>query len=300
MRAALSAAADGLERRGLRAWTLGELPRTVERQQGGRTVRAYPALVDEGAGVAVRLLETEAAQQRAMGQGTRRLLSLQVSSPVRFVLGRLTDAEKMTLSRYPHGSATDLFDDCVACALDGLVADAGGPAWDADGFGRLLARVRAGLDQAALDVVSTVARILAAAGEVEARLAGPAGPTLAPALADAGAQLSGLVYPGFVTATGRRRLPDVLRYVRGIAQRLEKLSDGPGRDTERMLEVQQLERAYRRLLERLAPGQPPGEALGELRWMLEELRVSAFAQTLGTPAPVSAKRIRRALERLAG
>jgi ATP-dependent helicase HrpA len=299
MRAAISAAADGLERGGLRTWSVGELPRTVERRRGGRTVKAYPALVDEGGSVAVRLLETEAEQRRAMGQGTRRLLLLGVPSPVRSVLGRLTNAEKMTLSQYPHGSATELFDDCIACAVDALVAEAGGPAWDSGGFARLHARVRAGLDDAALDVVATVERILAAAREVEERLEGPAGPALAPALADARAQLSELVYRGFVGATGRRRRADVLRYVRAIGQRLEKLPHDPGRDRERMLEVEELERSYRGLLAELPPGRPVPEALRQVRWMLEELRVSYFAQTLGTPAPVSAKRVRRAMEQLA-
>ena len=299
MRAAISAAADGLERGGLRTWSVGELPRTVERRRGGRTVKAYPALVDEGGSVAVRLLETEAEQRRAMAQGTRRLLLLGVPSPVRSVLGRLTNAEKMTLSQYPHGSATELFDDCIACAVDALVAEAGGPAWDSGGFARLHATVRAGLDEAVLDVVATVERILAAAREVAERLEGPAGPALAPALADARAQLSGLVYRGFVGATGRRRLADVLRYVRAIGQRLEKLPHDPGRDRERMLDVEELERSYRGLLAELPPGRPVPEALRQVRWMLEELRVSYFAQTLGTPAPVSAKRVRRAMEQLA-
>ena len=161
------------------------------------------------------------------------------------------------------------------------------------------ATVRAGLDEAVLDVVATVERILAAAREVAERLEGPAGPALAPALADARAQLSGLVYRGFVGATGRRRLADVLRYVRAIGQRLEKLPHDPGRDRERMLDVEELERSYRGLLAELPPGRPVPEALRQVRWMLEELRVSYFAQTLGTPAPVSAKRVRRAMEQLA-
>ena len=104
------------------------------------------------------------------------------------------------------------------------------------------------------------------------------------------------MYRGFVTATGSRRLPDVLRYVRGIQQRLDKLPSHPHRDAELMAEVQEILDAYQRRLDRLPPGGRPGEALREIRWMIEELRVSYFAQALGTPYPVSEKRLRRALD----
>ena len=295
LRAALAVAVDGIEQQGLRTWSLGRLPRSVEQRRGGRVVRAYPALVDEGGSVAVRMLESEAEQQRAMWQGTRRLLLLQVPSPVRFVLGRLSGRAKLTLSQYPHGSPAELFDDCVSCAVDALTAECGGPAWDEDGFATLHDKVRAELADTTLDVVTDVERILAVADDVE-RLKGTASPALTPALADVRAQLSELVYPGFVTATGRRRLPDVLRYLRAAGHRLEKLPHDPHRDREQMLRVRQLQQAYERLLDELPIDRPAGEPLQHIRWMLEELRVSYFAQTLGTPYPVSDKRIRRAME----
>jgi ATP-dependent helicase HrpA len=298
MRAAVSAAADGIERQGLRTWSFGALPGILEQRRDGRTVKAYPALVDEGDSVAVRLLESELAQQRAMWRGTRRLLLLNVPSPVTFVLGRLTRKAKLTLSQYPHGTATDLFEDCGACAVDALIAAGGGPAWDQDGFAKLQDKVRAELNDTMLDVVTTVEPILAAAYDVEHRLRDTASPALLPALTDLRAQLDGLVYPGFVSATGRRRLPDVLRYLRAMGQRLDKLPRQPHRDQEHMRGIGQLQDAYRQLLQRLPPGQPPGEALREIRWMIEELRVSYFAQALGTPYPVSDKRIRRAMEQV--
>jgi ATP-dependent helicase HrpA len=229
-----------------------------------------------------------------MWQGTRRLLLLNVPSPVKPLLPRLTGRAKLTLSRYPYGRAADLFADCVACAADALLADAGGPAWDRAGFARLHEAVRAGLPDAVLDVVTSVERILAVVYDVDERLRALANPALAAALADARRQLSGLVYPGFVAATGRRRLPDVLRYVRAIRLRLEKLPNDPYRDEGLMLRVLELQDAYRQIQDRL----PASQALEEVRWMLEELRVSYFAQTLGTPHPVSEQRIRRAMDRL--
>jgi ATP-dependent helicase HrpA len=299
LRAALAAAGDGLERHGLRSWSFGSLPRSVESRRGGRVVRAYPALVDEADGVAVRMLESEDEQQRAMWQGTRRLLLLQAPSPVKFVLGRLPGTTKLTLSRYPHGSAKELFDDCVACAVDSMVAAHGGPAWDGEGFARLRDAVRAGLNDATLEVVTEVARILEAAGDLRQRLQRIADHALAPALEDVGAQLSALVHPGFVTATGRRRLPDLPRYLHAAARRLERLPRDPLRDREQMLTVQRLQRSYRELLDRPAAERPPSEALEELRWMLEELRVSYFAQQLGTAYPVSEPRLEAAVRRVA-
>ena len=297
LRAAISAAAGGIERRGLRSWDIGSLPRTVEVERGGAVVQGYPALVDEGDSVSVRTLETEAAQQRAMWQGTRRLLVLGSPSPTRFVLGRLGNQAKLTLRDYPHGTAVDLFDDCITCAADALMAEAGGPAWDAEGFAKLHDKVRGELADTVLEVVTKVERILEAARGVELRLQERrANPTLAPALDDARAQLDGLVYRGFVTATGSRRLADVLRYVRGIQHRLDRLASHPARDAELLASVEDIQDAYQRRLDRLPHGRQPGEALREIRWMIEELRISYFAQPLGTPYPVSEKRLRRALD----
>jgi ATP-dependent helicase HrpA len=295
MRAAIAAAAPGLERDRLTGWDLGTLPRVVEQRDGGRVVRGFPALVDEGDGVAVRLLETEAEQAGAMWAGTRRLLLETVGSPVRYVLGRQTNQAKLTLSRYRHGSATELFTDCLAAAADDLIAANGGPAWDEQGFARLLDGVRAGLADATLDVVTRVERVLAVAGEVEGRLAELTNPAFAAAREDLRAQLDGLVHPGWVTATGRRRLSDVLRYVRAMVVRLDRLPADLARDAERMESVAFVTEAWRRAMDR-----SPSPALAEVRWTIEELRVSYFAQALGTSTPVSEKRVLRTIDRLAG
>jgi ATP-dependent helicase HrpA len=298
MRAANAAAAPGLERDRVRDWDLGDLPRMVEERRGGRVVKGYPALVEESGGVAVRLLESEAEQAAAMWAGTRRLLLEAIPSPVRFVLGRQTNQAKLTLSRYRHGSATDLFADCLAATADDLIAANGGPAWDEAGFKRLLDAVRQELPAATLEVVSAVERALAVAGQVEARLAELTNPAFAPATADVRAQLDDLIYPGWVTATGRRRLGDVRRYLRAMVQRLERLPGDLARDAERAESVARVTAAWHRALDRAAGR--PDPALAEVRWMLEELRVSYFAQSLGTPDPVSEKRVLRAIERLGG
>ena len=302
LRASLTAAAaaDGLNRGGLRDWELGTLPRTLRTRRDGYEVAGYPALVDEQDSVAVRVFETEDQQRQAMWWGTRRLLLLGAPAPAKLVASRLTNKAKLTLLDNPHGSLAALLADCADCAADALITEHGGPAWDERGFDALRAAVRAGLADSLFAVVCEVQRILAASQAIEARLIGPGltGPTLAPALADIRAQRSGLVYPGFVTATGRQRLPDVLRYLQAIDRRLAKLPEHPDRDRAWMHTVQQVQQAYQDLIAALPPDRPTGPDLLQIRWMIEELRVSFFAQTLGTAYPVSDKRIYRAMDQL--
>ncbi|MGI5202279.1 ATP-dependent RNA helicase HrpA [Spirillospora sp. CA-108201] len=298
VRGTLSKAASTIERSGLTAWTIGELPRTYERNQAGYDVKAYPALTDEGDTVAVRMYETQAEQRRAMWLGTRRLILLNAPSPVKLIQGRLTNKGKLALSHNPHGSVAALFEDCVTAAADRLIAEAGGPAWDQGGFGALHDRVRADLHDATAQIVGLVERILAEAHEIDRRLRGTASLTLVPALTDVRAHLGTLVHPGFVTATGWARLPDLPRYLRALQVRLDKLPENPGRDRMLAHQVEVLTQEYDQTLRRLPPARRGEEPVRQVRWMLEELRVSLFAQQLGTRFPVSDKRIRKAMAQL--
>ncbi len=290
LQASLSDAAGGLERSGLRSWSVGTLPATHRERRDGHVVLAHPALTDEGDSVAVRMFGSPDQQRREMWRGTRRLLLLEVGSPVKQVARGLSNEAKLTLSRNPHGSVAALLDDCVSCAADKLIADGGGPAWDEGAFGRLRERFRAELAATTVEVVARVQRVLAAAHSAEARLEGAAGP--AASLTDVRTQLAELVGPGFVTATGWQRLPDLPRYLLAIDRRLEKLPREPDRDRERMQHVAAVTKEY----EELRSAVPAGEALAQIRWMIEELRVSYFAQELKTAYPVSDKRIYRAID----
>ena len=305
LRGALTDAAPGLERAGVRDWDLGTLPRTVERPAGvgggaNGTVRGYPALVEEGIAnsrdLAVRILPTPVEQERAMWRGTRQLLMLTVPAPLRAVQARLPNDDKLALSHNPHGSVPALIEDCVGCAVDRIMTDHGGPAWDEAGFRALQERVRTGLEPALTDVVSVVARVLQAAGAVERRMRTTAAPALLPALVDVRSQLSGLIYPGFVTATGWQRLPDLLRYLRALDRRLEVLPERPERDRQNQRQVEQVQQAYQDWLARLPLSRRDGDDVRQVGWMIEELRVSLFAQTVGAAYPVSEKRIRRAMD----
>ncbi|SFP65407.1 ATP-dependent helicase HrpA [Actinomadura madurae] len=298
VRGTLSKAASTIERSGLTEWTIGELPRTYERNQAGYDVKAYPALTDEGAAVAVRMYETEAEQRRAMWLGTRRLILLNAPSPVKLIQGRLTNKGKLALSHNPHGSVTALFDDCVTAAADRLIAEAGGPAWDEAGFRALHDRVRADLHDATAEIVALVERILAEAHEADRRLRGTTSLTLVPALTGIRGHLGSLIRPGFVTATGWARLHDLPRYLRALQIRLDKLPENPGRDRMLAHQVDVLEEEYEQTLRRLHPSRREDEPARQIRWMLEEFRVSLFAQQLGTRYPVSDKRVRKAMAQL--
>ncbi|GAA3387144.1 ATP-dependent RNA helicase HrpA [Cryptosporangium minutisporangium] len=285
-----------LEQTGLKAWTLDTLPQVVERRRGGYLVKAYPALVDEGDSVAVRLLDTPADQRRAMLTGTRRLVLLTVPSPNKTVVSSLSNSAKLALGRNPHGSVPGLLADCVAAAADELIAAAGGPAWDASGFAKLRDAVRGSLVETTLDVLKRVEQVLTAAHAVAALL--PSVP--AAARADVQAQLEAMVYPGFVAATGRRRLANVQRYVQAMQRRLEAVRRDPARDRGWQDRIEQVTEVYRDWLNRLPPERRTDDAVREIRWMIEELRVSLFAQSLGTAYPISEQRIYRAMDAAGG
>ncbi len=294
LRAVLSQAAAGLTRSGLTSWDFGSLPEVFR----AGTVLAYPALADAGAAVDVRLFETEAAARSAMWAGTRRLILLGAPSPVKSIAGRLSTPAKLALSHNPHGSVAAMFADCMNCAADYLMAEAGGPARDREGFERLSAAVRSGLHEVTAEVVTQVESALRLAHAIEARLEDTRADAVQPAVADIRAQLSGLIYPGFVTATGYRRLPQLARYLRGIERRLDKLADSPARDAASMAIAARAEQAYRQTVADLPPARRADPDVAEVRWLLEELRISLFAQTLGTRVPVSENRILAALSRL--
>ncbi|MEW2549609.1 ATP-dependent RNA helicase HrpA [Streptomyces sp. NPDC047002] len=288
---------EAIERSGLRDWTIGTLVRVFETRRAGQPVRAYPALLDQGETVAVRLFDTEDEQRRAMWRGTRRLILLNVPvSPAKFASSKLTNQQKLHLSSSPHGSLQALFEDCATAAADKLIADHGGPAWDEESYRKLYDSVRADLVDATVRTVAQVQQILAAWQACERRLRATTSQALLANVQDVRDQLARLVPPGFVTAVGVRRLPDLMRYLVAADRRLQQMPTAVQRDTTRMEKVHEMQDEYAWLLEQLPQGRPVPEEVEGIRWMIEELRVSYFAHALGTPRPVSDKRIVKAID----
>lgn len=288
---------ESIERSGLTDWTIGALDRIFETRRAGQPVKAYPALVDQGETVAVRLFDTEAEQQQAMWRGTRKLILLNIPvNPAKFASDKLTNQQKLALSRNPHGSIQALFDDCATAAADRLIAAHGGPAWDEASFRKLYDKVRADLVDLTVRTIGQVQQILAAWQACERRLKATNSLVLINNVTDVREHLARLVPPGFVTATGLRRLPDLMRYLVAEDRRLQQMPTNVQRDTSRMEKVHEMQDEYAWLLEQLPQGRPVPQEVLDIRWMIEELRVSYFAHALGTAFPVSDKRIVKAID----
>lgn len=288
-----------LERTGLRNWPddLEEVPRTVERTVGGRPVRGYPTFVDAGSTVDLRVFATSVEQDAAIRPGLRRLLRLSVPSPVKSVERQLGVRTRLTLGTNPDGSLPALLDDCADAAVDAMVAQ---PVWTAREFAALRDNVGARLAAMTVDVVGRVEKVLAALHEVNLLLPAQPSAAQADAVDDIRAQLDRLLPPGFVTATGRAHLSDLVRYLTAIQRRLERLPHGIEADRKRMEQVHAVEDAYDDLVRALPSARRNSASVRDIAWQIEELRVSLWAQQLGTPRPVSEQRIYRAIDAVAG
>lgn len=271
--------APTLVRHGMRRFEVDSLPRIVDLAGG---MRGYPALADEGAAVGIRICETPAEQALTMALGTRRLLLLTVPSPRQWVGGQLGGPLALTLTAAPHANLQAAIDDAIDAALDAVVAGHGGPAWDAEAFASLSEHARGEIRPATLAALSALGRILDAAQAVQEQLdALPANAALGPARADVARQLGRLVYPGMLAASGVARLPDVERYLRAAAQRLERLPRQVAADAQRMATIHELEaQAGNRR---------------DVLWMLEELRVAQLSPGEHVRPGATVKRIREAL-----
>jgi ATP-dependent helicase HrpA len=294
-RAVADAVATELERTGLRSWPedLEQLPASIERTVDGRVVRGYPAFVDAGKTVELRVFATSDQQQQALGPGIGRLLRLSISSPVKAIERQLDPRTRLVLGINPDGSLAALLDDCADAAVGAAVTAA---VWARDDFIALRDRVAKSLVPTTLDVVSHVEKVLAAAQEVQLLLPAQPNRAQAEAIADVRAQLDRLLPSRFVTRTGVAQLPDLARYLTAIQRRLDQLPQAINADRERMARVHAVQNAYQNLVGALPSARRAADDVGDIARQIEELRVSLWAQQLGTPRPVSEQRIYRAIQ----
>ena len=270
----------------------GEIPRKVQRIIATQAVNGYPALVDEETSVGLRIFPTEAEQLHAQRRGIIRLLQLQVPSPVRYVSEHLSHKEKIVFTQNPHGSIDELIRDCTVAALDHLVPHT--PIFTHTEYSELYEHVRAELIETVFDVTKLVAEILSEATALKKAIKKATSLTTMHAVSDVKAQMENLVYPGFVAKTGYDQLVHIPRYLKAAQVRLTKLGPNLHRDNQLMLTVQDLEDSYDNAVKSLPAGTIVPDALRRVNWMIEELRVSFFAQELGTAYTVSEKRIAKA------
>ena len=293
-RAVARAVAGSWERSGLTGWPadLDELPRSVEQVSGGHTVRGFPAFVDTGAAVDVKVFALAAEQAAVMRPGLRRLVRLSVPSPVKAVERGLDMRARLTLNTSPDGPLAALLDDCADAAVDALAREV---VWARKDFEALTAQVGRSLATTTMDIARRVEKVLAAAHEAQVAIPDKPVPGQADAVADVRAQLDRLLPKGFVTLTGVTKLADLTRYLLAIGRRMERLPHGLVADRERMDRVHAVEDAYDDLLRSLSPARAAGQDVADIGWQIEELRVSLWAQQLGTPRPVSEQRIYKAI-----
>ncbi|NUS45735.1 MAG: ATP-dependent RNA helicase HrpA [Mycobacteriaceae bacterium] len=285
----------GAERPPAASWSaasLGVLEPTVAQTLAGQTVTGYPALSAEPGGVAVRVFSTPAEQAAAMRTGTRRLLEQALPVQAKSMLAGLSTADRLALSQNPYRSLDALVADCRAAALDELVEAAGGPVRSPEAFDALAAGVRPQLAGRVAELVRLVVPVLAAAHEVRGVLEEVRDRSVAD---DVRHQLDSLVFDGFVCELGAARLRALPRYLNAAALRLRALPASAARDSQAMHTLDDVYDAYAGLLESLSPARREAPDVTEIFWMIEELRVSLFAQQVGTARPVSAKRVLKAI-----
>jgi ATP-dependent helicase HrpA len=280
-----------LERGGMRAWDFEVLPERVELRRGALRLSAYPGLVDEGESVAVRVHMTPEEASAAHLGGVRRLLRLGSGGRVDALARRLPDLQALCLRYSTVGRCEALRQDLMTTIVDRAFLDAAPLPRNRQAFDSALERGLARLESVAGEVCALCETVLAGYQPLRKALKSASSLALASALADLQSQLENLIYPGFMVLTPWPRLQQLPRYLQAMALRLERLQRDPGRDRERAARVLPL---WRACLERLQAQRVAGlrdEALERYRWLLEEYRVSCFAQDLGTAEPVSEKRL---------
>ncbi|MFW0155704.1 ATP-dependent RNA helicase HrpA [Rothia sp. P6271] len=281
------------ERSGLLHWPEEDFPRTITRTIATQQVTGYPALTDQHKSVGLQIFSQEVEACSSQRQAVTRLLSLELPSVVRYVSDHLSHQEKLIFTQNPHGSVDQLVQDCLAAAIDYLTPE--NPPWTKAEYQILYDRVRADLIDTVFEVTKLVADILRESTAVQKMLKKATSLSVIHAVSDMKSQQENLVYPGFVAQTGYQHLAHIPRYLQGISRRLEKLGSQLHRDHQQMLIVQELEDAYDEAVKSLPAGTHVTQELKDVGWMTEELRISFFAQNLGTAYTVSEKRIKKAL-----
>jgi ATP-dependent helicase HrpA len=294
------AADSGVTATGQTTWTFGTVEESFVQRRAGHEVRGFPALVDEGAKVGLQVLATadEAAAHHRLGVRRLVLLALGPAQPVDDVLAAagLDQRAKLALVGSPYASVADLLDD-VRAGIVGEVVDAHPAARDKAAYDAVVTAAREAVAAGTSAAVHDVMRVLEAWRACDRAISGRADLMTLPALTDMRAQVGRLMAPGFVGDAGVTRLRDYPRYLRAVAHRRERLDAQVARDRQLMDQLAGLQEAWLHAVAALPDGQPVPQHLREARWLLEEYRVSLFAQPLGTREKVSDQRIRKVMGR---
>jgi ATP-dependent helicase HrpA len=277
------------------AWTFGELPELLELKKGGQVLVGFPALVDKGAHVEIEVFDEPDVAAQKHRAGFRRLVALQIREPLKYLEKNIPDLTRMAALYMPLGTLEELREQIVAVALDRAFGAEPLPT-DAGGFRARVDEGRARLNLIAAEVARLATAVLLEHAAAVRKLKDARPPK--DVADDIAAQLQRLVPKRFLQATPWAALQHLPRYLKAVVLRLDKLRGDPARDAARLAELRPLEARWLRRVAELRGA--PHARLDEYRWLLEELRVSLFAQELRTPQPVSAKRLDKAWAQIEG
>jgi ATP-dependent helicase HrpA len=289
----LARAADDVTVAGATSWTFGAIPETVERVVAGVSVTGYPALVDRGASVDLAVLPDPEQAARAHLRGVRRLVALAVPNPAPRGHSGLDMSSRLVLGRYPHGGAEALLADCADAAIDMLLA---GPAVrDAQAFAAAVSRITLELPTRYAALLGQVVVALGHAWEAERAVDALTSPVVTDAVADIRSELDRLVGPHPVSRMGAERIADLRRYLQALAWRAAKLPDDPAADSRRRAAAHTAEALVATRVDSWPVPDPmaAGDPAGSARRLIDEYRVSLFAQHIRTAVPVSERRIEK-------
>ncbi len=288
---------DG-ERENIRQWNISELPKQVDFKRNGVQMRGYPAMIDGKKSVAIKLCDTPEQAEYETRLAQRRLIIFSVPEKIKYLRKNMPGIEQMCLYYAPTGKCEQLTSELIDAVIDQAFLNETDFPRTQSQFEMCLEKGKKIMLDVANELSGMVGKALAEHHQLNKKLKGNISTAWLHAVADIKFQLSTLIYPGFIKQTPLEWLREYPRYFKAINLRLERLSGGIDRDRAAVLEIKPLWQAY---VDRLEKHQQQGAVdpeLGRYRWMIEELRVSLFAQTLGTKIPVSAKRLRQQLQRV--
>ncbi|PKG84547.1 ATP-dependent RNA helicase HrpA [Colwellia sp. 75C3] len=290
-------AEKGIEQAELTQWDFGALPKGYEKKIANITIKAFPALVDHQNSVAIELFEQEQHAQEAMLKGISRLILLNIPTPLKYLQEKLPNKAKLGLYFNPFGSISDLLQDCIQGACLSLVQQFSKQQnndqlpREEQQFSLCCDYVRAEIADCVLTAAIKVERALTLRHEVTKKMKGSVPLNVIQSHGDIKQQCEQLVFKGFVSYSGLSKLDDIIRYLQGMLRRLEKLPSDPNQDRLKLIEVNKVNELYQVIMGKQRKDKPVENELLATRWLIEELRISLFAQNLGTAAPISVKRI---------
>lgn len=293
-------AEKGIEKTNISDWDFGQLPIGYEKKMANITVKAFPALVDKKSSVAIELFEEQETATHAMLNGIARLVLLNIPSPIKYLQEKLPNKAKLGLYFNPFGSIADLLQDCIIAASQHLIEQQKGEHGELprneQSFKQIKDLVRAEIADCVLAAAIKVEQALTLNHDIRKKLKGSVPLNMIQNQGDIKQQLDKLVFKGFVTNSGIDKLDDIIRYLNGMLRRLEKMPIDPNQDRLKMLEIEKVSALLEAVITKQRKDKPIPPALTECRWMIEELRISLFAQNLGTAMPISVKRIQNHLK----